>query len=213
MSINIADLRKDYSLKMLSEVDVARLPLDQFQKWWDEAIKSEILEVNAMTLATCDCYGKPSARIVLLKGLNEDGFIFFTNYESRKGKELKENPFASLVFFWKELERQVRVEGTIRMTSENESDTYFNSRPIKSKLSSWSSPQSQVVTNREVLENTVLEYEKQFKEGYIPRPKQWGGYILFPTVIEFWQGRRSRLHDRIRYTLMGSEWRIERLAP
>lgn len=213
MNTSIADLRKDYSLKKLSEEEVSRSPIQQFQKWWDEAIESEISEVNAMTLATCDQHGKPSARIVLLKGINEDGFIFYTNYESRKGKELKENPFASLVFFWKELERQVRIEGSISMTSIKDSDAYFISRPVKSKISCWSSPQSKVVASRQILENKVVDYEDEFKDGNIPRPPHWGGYILFPSTIEFWQGRRSRLHDRIRYTGEGSGWLIERLAP
>lgn len=212
--MNISDIRKDYKLRSLSETEVATEPFTQFQNWWDEAIKSEIDEVNAMTLATVTPDGKPSARIVLLKGFDTNGFVFFTNYQSRKGKELEENPHGALVFFWKELERQVRIEGGIEKINGSESDTYYHSRPAGSQIGAWSSPQSEVIENREVIENNYKALEEKFKEGVIPRPGFWGGYILRPSMIEFWQGRSSRLHDRIRYQLGGdNNWRIDRLAP
>ena len=211
--INIADIRKEYKLKLLLEKDVDADPIRQFQQWWNEALLSNIEEPNAMTLATTNKHGKPSARIVLLKGLSNDGFVFYTNYESRKAGELKENPHAALLFFWKELERQVRIEGTITKTSEQESTEYFSSRPQLSKIGAWSSPQSSVIPSRDDLEKNVSKYQQQFGDGEIPRPPHWGGYIVKPTVIEFWQGRRNRLHDRLQYTLRNDKWIIERLAP
>jgi pyridoxamine 5'-phosphate oxidase len=174
---------------------------------------SNIEEPNAMTLATSNKQGKPSARIVLLKGLSNEGFLFFTNYESRKGNELKENPYASLLFFWKELERQVRVEGTVTKSDDKKSDEYFQSRPALSKIGAWSSPQSKVIQSREDLEKNVIKYQQQFTKGVIPRPPHWGGYVLKPAIIEFWQGRPSRLHDRLQYSLDKDKWLIERLAP
>ncbi|MDB5221965.1 MAG: Pyridoxamine 5-phosphate oxidase [Chitinophagaceae bacterium] len=211
--INIADIRKEYKLQSLLEKDVDADPIRQFQKWWNEAMMSNIEEPNAMTLAASNKEGKPSARIVLLKSLSNDGFVFFTNYESRKGNELKENPQAALLFFWKELERQVRVEGTVTKTDEQKSTAYFVSRPALSKISAWSSPQSKVIQSREELENNVLKYQQQFSDGVIPRPPHWGGYVVKPTLIEFWQGRPSRLHDRLQYTHGNDKWLIERLAP
>ena len=211
--INIADIRKEYKLKLLLEKDVDADAIRQFQQWWNEALLSNIEEPNAMTLATTNKHGKPSARIVLLKGLSNDGFVFYTNYESRKAGELKENPHAALLFFWKELERQVRIEGTITKTSEQESAEYFSSRPQLSKIGAWSSPQSSVIPSRDELEKNVSKYQQQFGDGEIPRPPHWGGYIVKPTVIEFWQGRRNRLHDRLQYTLRNDKWIIERLAP
>lgn len=211
--INIADIRKEYKLKTLLENEVNADPIRQFQQWWNEALLSNIEEPNAMTLATTNKHGRPSARIVLLKGLSNDGFVFFTNYESRKAGELKENPHAALLFFWKELERQVRIEGTITKTSEQESIEYFLSRPTLSKIGAWSSPQSRVIANRDDLEKTVSKYQQQFGDGEIPRPPHWGGYVVKPTVIEFWQGRRNRLHDRLQYTISNDKWIIERLAP
>lgn len=210
---NIADIRKDYKLRSLLETDIDLNPINQFQQWWNEAIKSNIEEPNAMTLATSTSKGKPSARIVLLKGLNNEGFIFFTNYESKKGLELEENPNAALIFFWKELERQVRIEGTVKKISEKESDEYFIIRPELSRIGAWSSPQSKVIKNREVLEEMFKKYTLQFSDGVIIRPPHWGGYIVKPEVIEFWQGRRNRLHDRLQYTLSNDKWIIERLAP
>ena len=211
--VNIADLRKEYKLRSLLEKDVDPDPIKQFQLWWNEAMMSNIEEPNAMTLATSNSKGKPSARIVLLKGLSNEGFAFYTNYESRKGKELKENPHASLLFFWKELERQVRVEGTVSKADEEKSNEYFSSRPAASKLGAWSSPQSSVIKSRDELDENVKKYQQQFGEGNIPKPQHWGGYVVKPTLIEFWQGRPSRLHDRIQYTLLADgRWKIERLA-
>lgn len=209
----IADIRKDYMRESLSEGDVDKNPFLQFGRWWNEAINAEIDEVNAMTLATATSSGKPSARIVLLKGYDDKGFVFFTNYMSRKGQEIAQNGQATLLFFWKELERQIRIEGTIEKVSPAESDEYFYSRPEGSRIGAWSSPQSQVIKDRTVIEENVKQYSEKFAAGNIPRPEHWGGYRVIPEHIEFWQGRPSRLHDRILYTLDGSSWKIERLAP
>lgn len=212
--MNIADIRKDYKLETLNETDVENNAITQFGKWWQEAINSDIDEVNAITLATATQQGKPSARIVLLKGYDEKGFVFFSNYNSHKGKELANNPQACMVFFWKELERQIRVEGIIEKVSSEESDTYFLSRPKGSQLGAWASPQSTVIESRELIENNVIKYTNQFKEESIVRPLHWGGYRLKPQLVEFWQGRQSRLHDRLQYTLATENyWKIERLAP
>jgi pyridoxamine 5'-phosphate oxidase len=213
MSRSISDLRTDYKLRSLNESDVSADPIAQFTNWWDEAVNSKIDEVNAMTLATVNNEGRPSARIVLLKGFDEKGFVFFTNYQSKKGKELEDNPHAALVFFWKELERQVRIEGGIEKISEADSDAYYQSRPAGSRIGAWASPQSEVVDGRETLENNFKALEKKFENASIPRPGHWGGYILRPSMIEFWQGRSSRLHDRIQYSLKEKGWVIERLAP
>jgi pyridoxamine 5'-phosphate oxidase len=214
MNKQIADIRKDYQKQTLLETDVAPDPFEQFNRWWDEAIKSELDEVNAMTLATASATGTPSARIVLLKSVSAEGFIFFTNYNSHKGKELEENPFACLVFFWKELERQIRITGTIEKVSAAESDEYFNSRPVGSRIGAWASPQSSIIPSRETIEMNMAKYEEEFAGGKITRPAHWGGYIVKPTVIEFWQGRPNRLHDRIQYSKQqGGSWEINRLAP
>ncbi len=214
MNKNIADIRKDYQLQRLLEREVANNPFEQFNRWWDDAIKSELDEVNAMTLATASASGIPSARIVLLKSATADGFVFFTNYNSHKGKELEENPFACLVFFWKELERQIRITGTIEKISAEESDEYFYSRPEGSRIGAWASPQSSIISSRETIEINIAKYEQEFTGITITRPPHWGGYIVIPTVIEFWQGRPSRLHDRIQYTkLQDASWKIDRLAP
>lgn len=211
---SIADIRKDYRLQSLSEQDVAADPLLQFRKWWDEAINAGIDEVNAMTLATATADGVPSARIVLLKGLSAAGFSFFTNYSSLKGNQLAENPRACLVFFWKELERQVRVTGLVTKLPAEESDIYYRSRPAGSRLGAWASPQSQVIESREWLENKQQQFAGEFSEEPQDRPPHWGGYMVAPITIEFWQGRSSRLHDRIQYTLEPTgEWIVERLAP
>jgi pyridoxamine 5'-phosphate oxidase len=210
---NIADIRKDYKLQTLLEVDVSPDPFIQFGKWWEEAMKSEIDEVNAMTLATADKNNIPSARIVLLKGYDKNGFIFFTNYQSHKGEQLLQNPNACLVFFWKELERQIRITGTVEKISGQESDAYFSSRPAGSRIGAWASPQSSVIANRIVIEEKLKDFEQQFGDNNIPRPPHWGGYIVKPVQMEFWQGRPNRLHDRMQYTLQEGSWVIERLAP
>lgn len=211
--MDISSIRKDYQLKSLSEEDVAANPFDQFAQWWDQAVKSEIDEVNAMTLATVDQHNRPSARIVLLKDFNASGFVFYTNYESDKGKQIEQNPHACLVFFWKELERQVRIEGICEKVSSAESDIYFQSRPIGSRIGASASPQSRVIAGRSILSERVAALERQFPSGEIPRPVHWGGYRLIPASIEFWQGRSSRLHDRIKYLREGGAWSIVRLAP
>ena len=214
MSHSIAEIRREYILQSLSESDVADNAIDQFTNWWEVAIKAGIEDINAMTLATASKESIPSARIVLLKGYDTNGFIFFTNYQSQKGKDLADNPQGALLFFWKELERQIRIDGTIDKISKEESDAYFHSRPASSRIGAWASPQSRVISNRKVIENNFLEYEEKFGIDIIPRPEHWGGYILQPRVIEFWQGRSSRLHDRIQYTLQPDcNWKIERLAP
>jgi len=211
---SIADIRKEYRFKTLSEADVAADPFVQFNRWWEEATRSELEEVNAMTLSTATATGKPSARIVLLKGVTPQGFSFFTNYDSHKGRELAENPFAALLFFWAPLERQVRIEGKVEKLSAEESDAYFNSRPEGSRIGAWSSPQSEVIPNRSVLEERESSYRETFKEGQIPRPAHWGGYIVKPLLVEFWQGRPNRLHDRIQYSLQDDHsWKTARLAP
>jgi pyridoxamine 5'-phosphate oxidase len=197
----------------LSEGDVELDPFLQFTRWWKEAVGSDITEVNAMTLATCNKEGMPSARTVLLKDYDKSGFVFFSNYESRKAKDIYENPQATLLFFWKELERQVRIEGRIEKVDATESDSYFHSRPEGSRIGAWASPQSRVVSSREVIEENVRRYQAAFEQAPILRPPHWGGYRVIPVHIEFWQGRPSRLHDRILYSLEGGDWMISRLAP
>ena len=209
----IAALRENYIKGTLNVSDASLSPIEQFQIWFDEAISSELLEPNAFVLSTVSNEGKPSARIVLLKGL-DDGFKFYTNYLSRKGTELIENSNACITFFWAELERQVRVEGLIEKTSEEDSDAYFQSRPRGSQIGAWTSNQSMVIENREILEEREKYLIEKFGDNPIPRPPHWGGYRLVPTYIEFWQGRPSRLHDRIAYTSSeNGEWKIERLSP
>ena len=211
---SISDIRKDYQLQSLLESDIEKNPIDQFSKWWNQAIESQIEEVNAMTLATVDANHKPSARIVLLKEFDENGFVFFTNYTSKKGLDMLTNKNVALVFFWKELERQVRIEGTVEKVSEGVSDAYFNSRPETSRIGAWASPQSTIIATREILETNFQKYQTEFEEKEIKRPQHWGGYKVKPELIEFWQGRSSRLHDRIMYSELGdNEWKINRLAP
>ena len=213
MSNSIADIRTDYRMKQLLEVDAATDPYAQFGHWWLDAVESKIEEVNAMTLATANAEGYPSARIVLLKGYDRNGFVFFTNYNSQKGQDIAANPKACLLFFWKELERQVRIDGNIEKISAKDSEEYFQSRPVGSRIGAWCSPQSSVIANRSILENNVEHYSNKFNAQEVPRPEHWGGYIVKPTSIEFWQGRSSRLHDRLRYTAIENNWKIERLAP
>jgi len=211
--MSLADLRKDYTLAGLRRVELEADPIRQFQKWFQQALDAELLEPTGMTLATADKSGRPSARIVLLKGLDERGFIFFTNYNSRKGRELAENPNASLVLYWAELERQVRVSGTVSRISREESEKYFTGRPRGHQLGAWVSTQSEVISNRAVLEKRLEEFEQKYPDA-VPLPAYWGGYVLLPAEIEFWQGRPNRLHDRFRYTKQANgTWLIERLAP
>lgn len=206
----IADLRLDYKLATLNEEDMAAGPVQQFERWWMEVMQSEAEEPNAMTLATSTPDGKPSARIVLLKSFDEDGFLFFTNYESRKGHELAVNPQVTLLFFWKELERQVRIEGSVSRAAAAISDEYFSSRPVGSQMGAIASPQSQVIPGRSFLEDKV----KALEGKTLQRPEHWGGYLVKPLQVEFWQGRSSRLHDRLLYTLgEDGNWGISRLAP
>ena len=214
MNKDIAAIRRDYQMQSLLETDVADKPFEQFNRWWDDAITSKLEDVNAMTLATASASGMPSARIVLLKSASANGFVFFTNYNSFKGKELEENPFACLVFFWKELERQIRITGNIEKVSAAESDEYFNSRPTGSQIGAWASPQSSIIPSREAIEANIIKYEEKFAGADITRPPYWGGYIVIPKVIEFWQGRPNRLHDRIQYSKQqDGTWKFDRLAP
>jgi pyridoxamine 5'-phosphate oxidase len=210
----LQNLRIEYSSSPINESAVDANPISFFGKWFDEAMAAEVREPNAMTLATATRDGIPSARIVLLKGADKNGFSFYSNYLSRKGKELAKNPSACLVFFWPELGRQVRIEGKILKLSKEESEAYFATRPFGSQLGAIVSPQSQVIANREVLDVAYTAYEQKFEGKKIPKPAHWGGYILNPIAIEFWQGRQSRLHDRVKYVLMEKgKWKIERLAP
>lgn len=210
---SISGIRKVYHKFQLNEADALPDPIRQFEKWWNDALASNPDEVNAMTIATCDKQGNPSARTVLLKAIHDDGFVFYTNYESRKGKELIANPSVALLFFWRELERQVRVEGRASKISPEESDAYFITRPVESRLGAWTSPQSQVIPGRDFLENREKEIESKFSGKEIPRPDFWGGFIVVPKRIEFWQGRPGRLHDRLLYSKENGLWKIERLAP
>ena len=210
---SIADIRKDYKLRSFLEAEAASNPFVQFTEWWNDALASNIDEVNAMTLATVNAAGKPSARIVLLKGMSEEGYEFYTNYESHKAKEMAGNSNVALVFFWKELERQIRIEGTVKKAPEDVSDIYFNSRPEESRIGAWSSPQSKIIPSRETLEKNVLDIKDKFEGKEITRPTFWGGYIVEPVLFEFWQGRSNRLHDRIEYVKNETGWIKRRLAP
>jgi len=212
--MSIADLRREYSLTGLRKADLAADPLQQFRHWFDQALAAGTNEPNAMVLATADAAGKPSTRVVLLKGLDERGFVFFTNYESRKARELAVNRHAALNFFWVELERQVCVTGSVTQVPREEAEAYFKTRPRGSRLGAWASKQSETVPSREVLEARLQELETKYPGEEIPLPPFWGGYVLAPGEIDFWQGRPNRLHDRFRYSKQSDgRWLVERLSP
>jgi pyridoxamine 5'-phosphate oxidase len=211
--MSIADLRRDYARARLDEANVSSDPLTQFERWFTEAREAKVMEPNAMALATATREGAPSVRMVLLKGADQRGFVFFTDYRSRKGAELEANPRAALVLHWSELERQVRITGDVTRTSAEESEAYYRSRPLGSRLGAWVSHQSQAIPSRDVLEGGLREVERRFAGGDVPLPPYWGGYRVRPEAIEFWQGRQNRLHDRVRYVREGETWRVERLAP
>jgi pyridoxamine 5'-phosphate oxidase len=212
-SDDLARVRKEYSRHALDESDVDLNPLVQFNRWFQEALNAALSEPNAMVLATATPEGKPSARVVLLKGYDERGMVFFTNYEGRKSVELHANPYAALAFYWIELERQVRIEGTVEKTTRQESEEYFRTRPLESRLSAWASKQSTVIPSRNFLEQKMTDLKSRYENQEVPLPAFWGGFRLQPQMFEFWQGRENRLHDRIRYTQRGGVWVIERLSP
>lgn len=213
MKLSIADMRRNYTRDGLLECQAADDPIVQFGTWFSQAVDVEPNEPNAMMLATVDADGQPHLRTLLLKGFDERGFVFFTNYQSAKGEQLLAHPHAAMTFWWHDLERQVRIEGTVEQVSAEESDSYYHSRPLGSRLGAWTSPQSQVISGREVLEQRLAAVEATYAEVEPPRPPHWGGFRLVPQMIEFWQGRPSRLHDRLRYCLEAGSWRRERLAP
>jgi pyridoxamine 5'-phosphate oxidase len=211
--MTLADLRREYSLGGLRRADLLADPVRQFEKWFEAAVKGNVLEPNAMSVATVDRQGQPSVRTILLKGIDARGFVFFTNYESRKGHELAENPRVSLLVFWRELERQIMVGGTASKVSREESEAYFKSRPEGSRLAAWASIQSETIADRAALEKKLAAVAEKFRGKEIPTPPYWGGYVVAPTTVEFWQGRVNRLHDRFLYTRVGDGWKIERLSP
>lgn len=214
VEIVFLQLRREYTRGFLNEDELDPDPFDQFEKWFREAVAAEVPFPNAMTLATATRDGRPSARIMLLKGFDKEGFVFYTNYESPKGRELLENPYAALLFYWAELERQVRITGSVKKVSREESERYFQSRPLGSRLAAWASPQSEVIPNRKVLEDFLKQMAEKYPDGNVPLPPFWGGFCLVPETFEFWQGRPDRLHDRFRYVRRpDGTWRIERLAP
>jgi pyridoxamine 5'-phosphate oxidase len=211
---NLADIRKEYAKASLDVKDVLTDPISQFNQWFQEAIGANVLEPNAMNLATISEQGRPTSRVVLLKGVETGCFLFYTNYQSQKGKELEQDPHCALTFFWPELERQVRIEGIAERVSREQSEQYFKSRPIGSQIGAWASPQSSIIADREILEKRAEEIQNKFKGlSTLPVPQQWGGYQVIPFEIEFWQGRPSRLHDRIVYYFVDGRWKINRLAP
>ena len=209
----LQDIRKEYRFSQLDIENLDNNPIVQFKYWLNEALRADVIEPTGMVLSTATVEGRPSSRVVLLKSLDNDGFTFFTNYESRKGIQIEENPFGSLLFFWSTLERQVRIEGKILKTKQEESDEYFRVRPEGSKIGSWASPQSRRIPNREYLENLEKDYHMLFRTRALDRPEHWGGYKLLPSLVEFWQGRENRLHDRFEYSRNRNIWEIHRLAP
>lgn len=211
--MNLSELRLTYTKAGLLESEADPDPIEQFRIWFEQARESGSIEPNAMTLATADAAGRPSARIVLLKKFDPNGFVFYTNKESRKGQELASNPVAALLFYWPELERQVRISGTVERVPESEADAYFASRPVGHRLGAWASQQSEVVEGREALQRNMEEIQQRFASGDIPRPPFWGGFLLHPVSIEFWQGRPNRLHDRLEYLRAGEVWEMRRLSP
>ncbi len=213
MARSIADLRREYARARLDESTVSADPLTEFARWFEEAVQAQVMEPNAMTLATATPDGNPSARIVLLKGFDERSFVFFTDYRSQKGAELERNPAAALVFYWPELERQVRITGQASVVGRNESEVYFRTRPRASRIGAWVSHQSQIIRSRKELDQRVPEIDARYPGEDVPLPPYWGGFRLAPQAIEFWQGRTSRLHDRIRYVREDKGWRVERLSP
>lgn len=212
-SKKVAEIRRDYTRKVLVESEVCANPTDQFMEWFEQALSTDLTDPNAMTLATATKQGVPSSRIVLLKGVDKEGFRFYTNYNSRKAKELEENPKASLCFYWPNLERQVRIEGDVKKISRDDSEAYFQQRPRLSQMGAWASNQSSEIESREELEAIFEKIKKRFENEEVPLPDFWGGYLLRPTRVEFWQGRKSRMHDRLCYKKEGQDWKIVRLAP
>jgi pyridoxamine 5'-phosphate oxidase len=211
--MNLNTIRIDYKSQSLSKHDVSNNPILQFEKWMNEALEANIADANAFTLSTVDELNKPSSRIILLKDFGNSGFVFYTNYDGKKGRDIEQNNNVNASFYWKELERQVRIEGTAQKLDDVESDEYFATRPRESQIGAWASPQSSVIHNRPVLESRVEFYSNKFNNKIIPRPSNWGGYLIKPSSIEFWQGRASRLHDRILFELKDRQWNISRLAP
>jgi pyridoxamine 5'-phosphate oxidase len=211
--MKVSDLRKNYTQAGLLETDVVANPIEQFSLWFEQAVNANLLEPNAMTVASVTSEGKPSARIVLLKQFDERGFVFYTNYNSQKGLELQTHPYAALVFLWADLERQIRIEGKTELVTESEATEYFHSRPASSQLGAWASEQSSIIPDRSVLETKLQALEAEYQDREIPKPPHWGGVRVIPQEIEFWQGRPSRLHDRLRYQLVAGKWQIDRLAP
>jgi len=211
--MSLRDRRVQYETAGLDLADLAATPIQQWHRWYDDAVEAGVAEPNAMTVSSNNAEGQPDARVVLAREVNDEGFVFYTNYESAKGIQLAGAPFASAVFAWLDLHRQVRVRGEIEVVSSEESDAYFGSRPRESQIGAWASAQSQVITGREELEAAVVEMTQRFMGGDVPRPPHWGGLRIVPSTVEFWQGRPSRLHDRFRYAWAGTQWSISRLAP
>lgn len=211
--MDLFNIRRDFTLKTFDESEVLPNPVDMLQLWLNNALEAEALEPTAMTISTVSPEGKPSSRVVLLKKLQNEGLVFFTNYESHKGTDVAQNKYVAVNFIWHELERQVRVEGMIQKLSEEDSVAYYNMRPRDTRIGAWASPQSKVIPNRDYLDKQVKKYTKEFEGKEIPKPDHWGGYIIRPLLFEFWQGRKNRLHDRIQYTLTEDGWKTERLAP